>query len=271
LGFEPLPIFDGGVTGVERGRRNIVGDAAFCRDHGAIANGEMAGRADLAGKNAAIADSGGARESNLAAEHGVCSYLRSVADQNQIIEFGSAADACFADGCAVHAGIGLDFYIVLENGRAGLRHLVPGTVFLFGEAKSVPADDGAVLENDAVAYATVFANDDVRVREEVVTDLGAAIERHKAVQNSVISQNDAFVQETVWADVRPSADSGGFGDDRSRMNPGRVFWRLIEKLDGTGKGEIGIRSAKSCQWRGVGGACHSNPILDENCGGPGGI
>src|SRR5215475_11349501 len=54
LCFEPLAIFHCGVARVERGRRDVIGDSAFCRDHGTVADREVPGRSDLAGENAPV-------------------------------------------------------------------------------------------------------------------------------------------------------------------------------------------------------------------------
>src|SRR5262249_39528426 len=151
----------------------------------AIANREMASRAYLAGKNATVADFCGSRQTNLPAKHRVCSDPRGVADQNKVVEFGAAADARFPNRGTVDAGVGLNFHIVFEHGRARLRHLVPGAVFLFGEAQTVAADDDAVLQDYAVANAAVFANDCVGVGEEVIADSNTAIERDETVKHGV--------------------------------------------------------------------------------------
>src|SRR5579883_2851609 len=45
-----------------------------------------------------------------------------MADEHQVINLGAAADAGFADRCAIHAGIRLHFNVVLENSRSGLRN-----------------------------------------------------------------------------------------------------------------------------------------------------
>ena len=81
----------------------------------------------------------------MTADHGVVSDVRSVTDQNQVIEFGATADTGFANGGAVHAGVGLNLDVIFEDGGARLGHLVPTTVFLFGVAEAVGADNDAVL------------------------------------------------------------------------------------------------------------------------------
>src|SRR5262245_23620806 len=191
----------------------------------------MARGADLSGEDAAVADSRGTGKTYLAAKHRIRSNLRSMANQDQVIELGAAADAGFAHGCAIDTSVCLDFDVVFEYSGTGLCHFVPGTVLLFGEAETVAADDYAVLENDAVAYAAVFADDGVGVREEVVADPRPAIERDETVQHGISTERNAFVHKAVRTDVRARTDCCGFGDDRRGMDAGRVLRRLIEELD----------------------------------------
>src|SRR5690349_19332655 len=135
----------------------------------------MAGAGGLSGKNDAAASGGGTGEASLSAEHGVGTDLAGVADENEVVDFCAVADARFANGGAVDAGVGLDFHVIFENGGAGLNDFVPGAVFLFCEAEAVGSDDGAVLKNDAMADAAEFADDCMGVGEEIVADLRATI------------------------------------------------------------------------------------------------
>src|ERR1700751_119224 len=98
LSLEPLAIFHGGVAGVKGSGGNVVGNAAFGGDDGALTDGEMAGGANLSREDAAIANSAGTGQADLAAEHSIGSDLGGVTDQDQVIELGAAADARFANG-----------------------------------------------------------------------------------------------------------------------------------------------------------------------------
>ena len=104
-----------------------------------------------------------------------------MADQDQVVDLGAAADARFADGGAVDAGVGLNFDVVFENRGAGLQHLVPAAVLLLGEAEAIAADDRAILQDDAIADAAEFANHSVGMGEEMIADFRAAINGNKAV------------------------------------------------------------------------------------------
>jgi len=228
---------------------------------------EVARAGGLSGENHAAAGGGGTGEASLSAEHGVRADIARVADENEVVDFCAVADTRFADGGAVDASVGLDFDVVFENSRAGLDDFVPGAVFAFGEAEAVGSDDGAVLENDAIANAAKFADDAVRVREEIVADLRAAIDRDGTVQDGVFADHDIFVDETVGTDVGVRSDFRGGGDDGGGMDAGRVGRRLIEKFERFGEGEVGIVAANESEGRRAGIAGYGCGVVDKDGGG----
>src|SRR6266850_4220459 len=137
----------------DRARRQIARKSSLAVDYAAVADGEMARAGRLAGENAILPDFRGARESDLAAEHRVGADARGVTYEHKVVELCPSGDAGLADGRAIHAGVGLNFHIVFEDGGASLQHFVPGAVFLLGEAEAVSPDNDAVLQGDAIANA----------------------------------------------------------------------------------------------------------------------
>ena len=135
-GAEPLAIIDGGIAADDLAGCDVAGDAALGGGDGAVADGAVAGDADLAGKDDVLADGGGAGEADLGAEEGVFADRRAVADLDEVVDFGAGVDAGFADGGAVDGGVGLDFDVVFEDGRAGLEDLVPGCRRTGGRSRS---------------------------------------------------------------------------------------------------------------------------------------
>lgn len=269
-GLEPLAIVHRGITGEHGARGDVIGNAAFGGYDRAVANSEMASRADLAGKDAAIANFRGTGETDLSAKHGVRADLRGMTDGNEVVELGAVADARLADGGAVHASVGLNFDVILENSGAGLLHFVPRAVLLFRKAETVAADHRAALENDAVADLAELADDGVGVREEIVADAGSLINRDETMKNGVAADFDAIFDDAVRPDMRTVGDSRGLGDDGGGMNARGIARRLIEKLNGAGKGEIGIRRAQSGERRQAGFAFDRDAVLKENRGRPSG-
>lgn len=270
-GFEPLAIVDGRVSGIHGTWWNIVGDAAFCGNDGTIADGEVTRSADLSGENAAIADLGGTSEAHLTAEHGVDADVRGVTDDDQIIEFGAAADAGFPDGGAVDAGVGLDFDVVFENGRAGLLHLVPGAVALLSKTEAIGADDNAVLQDDTISDLAKFADDGMGMGEEIVADAGALVDGDEAVQDGVASDVGIFLNDAIRADMRTSTDPGGFGDKRGGVKAGIIAGCLIEKFDSVRESEVRIGGTQGGETGHGSVALNVDAVLNQDGRGAGGL
>src|SRR6267143_863036 len=227
-----------------RAGRQIPRKSGLAVDNAAIAYGKVAGAGGLAGENAVVANFGGAGEADLSAEHGVGANARSVTDKDKVIELGTAGHSGFTDCGAIDAGVGLNFNIVFEDGRAGLLHFVPSTVFLLGEAEAVAADDDAILQDDAITDAAKLAHHCVGVRKEIIANARAAINRNGAVEYSVAADLNVLVDETVGADVCAFSDAGALRDDGGGMNSRSIPRGLIEKFNGVGKGQVRITGAK---------------------------
>ncbi len=193
----------------------------------------MSGGADLPRQDAAIPHFGGTREADLAAQQRVLANFAGVADLHEVVDFRAAADARLADRGAVDGGVRLNFDIVADDGGTGLADFVPAPVGFAGESEAVTADDDAILQQDAMADAAIFADTGVGVGEKIVADARAAINRNEAVQDSVIANGDIFIHEAVGADMRSRADSwpslrSQLWDGCSERNAargGRVRWR----------------------------------------------
>lgn len=263
-GLEPLAIVDGGIPGKHGMWRDIAGDAALGGNHRAVSDGEVTGSANLARENAAIANFGGSGEANLAAKHGVGSHVRSMTDDDEVVEFGAAADAGFADGGTIDASIGLDLDVVFKDRRPRLLHLVPGAVVLLGKTKAISADDDSVLQDHAVSDLAEFADRGMGVGKKIISNAGALVNGDEAMQNGVAADVGVFFHDAVGADVRACAYFGGFGDEGRRVESWRVARRLVEEFDGVCKGEVGIGSAQSGKPRQAGVALDAYPVLNKH-------
>src|SRR4029077_11053294 len=118
---------------------------ALRRDDGAVADIKMSRRPDLSCKNAAVSDARRSRETDLSAQNRVFAHFAGMADQHEVIDLRPAADARFSDGCAVDAGIGLNFDVILDDDGRVLHNLVPPPIRAFCETEPVAADDHAIL------------------------------------------------------------------------------------------------------------------------------
>ncbi len=160
--------------------------------------------------------------------------------EHQVVELCAAPDARFPDGSAVHAGVCLHLHVVFEHCWPGLGHLVPGSVLAFGEAEAITADDGPVLQNDAIADAAVFAHNGVGVGDEVIANLRTTVDGYETVKDGIAADLGFLVDVTVRSNMRTFANPGRLRDDSGRVSARRVLRRLVKKFNGLGKCQIGI-------------------------------
>src|SRR5467141_2170361 len=186
-----------------------------------------------------------------------------MANEDKVVDFGAACYAGLPDCSPVDTGVSLHLDVVFEHGGASLKHLVPCTVSLFGKTKSVAADHHDVLQYDPVAKAAKLTHDGVRVREEIIANPRAPINCNETVQHGVAPNFDVFVNITVGPNMRPLANPCTLSDDRGWMNPRRVAWRLIEKLDRLCKCQIGIAGAQRRKCRHGRLSLQGNSFFDE--------
>src|SRR5690349_19341814 len=129
-----------------------------------------------------------------------------VPNLHQVVDLGAAPDAGLLHARPVHARVGLDFDIVLNDYRLGLRNLVPVAGVILGEAKAIGPDDGAVLQQHAVAEAAALAYHRMGMGKEIVADSGTAIDDNVRQQHRVTADFDVLVDHHIRPDVRPFAD-----------------------------------------------------------------
>src|SRR5258708_28307893 len=174
--------------------------------------------------------------------------MRSVADLNQVVDLYAAADAGFADAGAVDAGVGLNFHVVFDDDRGGLRDLVPVPVVSFGEAEDIGADNDSVVQQDVVADAAVLADYGVRVGEKIVADLYAAIDDCVRQQHGMVADLDLLVDDDVRAKVSFASDLRRGMDDCGGMNSRGVAQRLVEEFEGAREAVVRIFDAERGRW-----------------------
>ena len=119
--FHPQTAVYGGGPSNDGARRQIARQPCLAVDHAAVADGEMAGTRGLAGENAIRADLRRTSKADLATQHGVSADTRGVTYEHKVVELCPSGDAGLADGRAIHAGVGLNFHIVFEDGGARVR------------------------------------------------------------------------------------------------------------------------------------------------------
>src|SRR5260370_8443707 len=128
-----------------------------------------------------------------------------MANEDEVVDFYPACDGGFPNSSPVDAGVSLPLAVVLEHSGAGLKHFVPSALSLFGKTKAVAANHHAVLQYDPVAKAAKLAHDGVRVREEIIANLRAAITCNATVQHGIAPNFYVFVHIPLRPNRPPSA------------------------------------------------------------------
>src|SRR6266436_1709549 len=128
---------------------------------------------------------------------------------HEIVDFGAAGHVRLTHTRAINAGVGLDLHVVLEHSRPRLYDLAPQTGLVFCEAKTVPANDHAVLQGYVISDAAMLADDGMRMSEKIVADGRPSINHRVCEQDCAVPYRDVFVDHDVRADVRVRADLGG--------------------------------------------------------------
>src|SRR5208282_4114144 len=200
--LQPQFVIHCGRSTHQSSSRNVAGHAALRGHDGIVADLAMADYADLPGQNRPPADLGGTGQAYLRAEQGIFADLRSVADLHQIVDLHAAANASFANAGPIDAGVRLYLHVVFDDYRSRLRDFVPMGIGGLGETEAVGADDHAVLQQDVVADAAVFAHRSMSVSEEIVADGHSSVDHHMSQQHGIRPDRHIFVDHHVRTDVR---------------------------------------------------------------------
>ena len=232
---EPEIILPGGHIVRHRGLRG--------QDH-AVAHGAVAGHSGLSGEDGVFADDGRAGQPGLRAQQGVFAHARAVAHLHQVVDFRSAGDLGRAHGRAVDAGVGLNVDPVADDDRPGLRDLLPAAFVVLGETEAVAANHDAIFERDVIAEDAVFADDGVRMREEIAADLDAGVDGYMGQKLGARPDAGARADDDVSSDMGALADDGAHIDCGGGVNAGRIIGRLVKEAERAGKGVVGVLDAE---------------------------
>ena len=126
---------------------------------------------------------------------------------DQVVDLGPFPDPGLAHGAPVDAGVGAHLHVVLQNHHARLDHLEIAAVLAGSEAESVASDDGAVLEDHAVAQAAVLPDHGVGMGHEVVADAGVGIDDDIGVDHGVAAHSDPVSDDRVGPPMEWSSPS----------------------------------------------------------------
>src|SRR5438046_8064683 len=171
-----------------------------------------------------------------------------MSDLEQIVNLGSARDMGFANTGAVDAGICLNLHIIFNHRRPGLDNFVPAAGVILGKAKTIAANDYAILQNDVITNAAVLSHNGVRMSKEVIANARATIDHDVCQQYCVLADANIFVHYCIGADVRAFADFGGRVDHSVGMHSRRVLWWLIKQLDCLRERQVRILASEHWGW-----------------------
>jgi hypothetical protein len=195
-------VIDGGSAADHGSGGNVVGDAALGYGYGSVADFDVAGDAYLSGENYVVAYIRRSGQAYLRDEQRVVAYGATVAYLDQVVDLRAASYASLAYAGAVDTGVGLDLDVVFDDYVAGLDDFVPAAEVVLGEAETVGANYGAILQQDVVSQVAEFSDYGVGVGEEIVAYGYSAIDDYVGEQDGVVSDYDVFVDHYVRTDVR---------------------------------------------------------------------
>jgi hypothetical protein len=176
--------------------------------YGAVSDFYVAADANLSGQDYVVAYFGGAGEAYLGAEQGVVAYGATVAYVDEVVDFRASSYAGLAYAGSVDAGVGLEFGVAFDYNVAGLDDFVPAAGIFFivvavlGEAETVAAYYGSVLEKYVVAQMAEFPDYGVGVGEEIVAYGYSAIDDYVGEEDGVVSDYGVGVDDYIGTEVR---------------------------------------------------------------------
>ena len=176
--------------------------AALRADHCPVVNLDVADDPCLAANDNAGAYSDTPGDSDLRDDDGMFADHHVVRDLHEVINLDALLNPGAAKTRAVDRGIGANLDVIIDLHDANLRHLlVPGRGHF--ESKTIRADNGATVNDDAIADFASLANRDVWVNETPCAD-------------------DRFVADVaVCANASAIANPRSLFDDDVRINRNR--------------------------------------------------
>ncbi len=215
-------------------------NSGLSRKNRAVADFQVSSCAHLSREDAAIAHFCGSSKADLTAQQRIFTDFRGMAHLHQVVDLRAAPDSGLADRRAVDCAMRLNFHVVGDHRDSRLAYLVPAPIGLAGKAEAVASDDGAILQEYAAADAAMFADAGMRVREKIVANCRAAINRDKAVKHGVAPDLDVVSNIAVRAKVCPSADFRGLCDHAGGVDLRFVNGGGMEYLDRPGKVQVWV-------------------------------
>jgi hypothetical protein len=143
-----------------------------------------------------------------------------------------------------------------------LDDLVPAPLVVFGKSETISADHSSVLENHVVSQTAVLTDNGVRMRKEAMADLSTFIDDSVRKYYGVVSDHGITPDAHIWTNVGILAESCRLVDHGRTVDPRRISWHLIKKLERLCECKIGVLRAQ----RGGGSSRQAGEILAHQNG-----
>ena len=197
----------------------VVGDAGLTSEQSAGADPDRPGEATLGRQDRAGAD------------------LDIVADLDQVIELGSAADDCGAEGRAVDCGQSADIDVVLDHDAADLGHPPWGPLVVDEEAKPGAADNRTWTEPDPVAEQAAVQDHGSGAEAAVVAEGGTLGDHRSWAELAAGPDHGVGADPAEGADPRCRVDLGARFDHSGPVDPGLDLGLRVELVEEASEGE----------------------------------
>lgn len=185
--------------------------------------------AGLTGEDDVVADAGASGDAGLGDDEAVLSDLDVVRNLDEVIDFRSFTDDGSPEAGAVDGGVCADFNIVFNDDDSALGDF--GVFALdFFETKSVTSDDGAGVEDDAVADFATVKDRGAGVEVAVCADVGMVTEVALGFEDGVCADSDVGLDDAEGADTGGGRDFCGGVDGSGGMDSGLAFGRFWGEL-----------------------------------------
>src|SRR3954447_25937877 len=109
-----------------------------------------------------------------------------MSDLHEVIQLRAALDLGDSHRGAIDATVGLHLYVVPDHDVTRLDDLLPLSLVVFCETKSVGSDHHAVLQDDIVADLAELPNCGVRMRQEIISYRSAFVNNYVCDEGATV-------------------------------------------------------------------------------------
>ena len=205
------------------------GDSATGGNDDAVGDADVANEGRLAGHNDVAAGFGGASDAGLGNEEVVGADGNAMGDLDEVVDLGAFTDACFGEAAAVDGGDSADLYIIFNNNVTELFELVVDALFIGKEAKAARANNGAWLDDNAVADLRVFTDNNAAMEQAVFADRDTLANEDTWTEGGVSTDGGTTIDNNVGADLNVCAEGDIWCNDSRGVDAFEEHRRALTK------------------------------------------